>query len=311
MCLRNWVKFPSCAATVYPDLIGVKAGKLATPYSRARKMSIQENLRVSETFVRSWRQNPARIEPEVISLSNETNRRPDRYFLELSNTGQLVDPETRQPVKINTQSYLGKKEFEIFGKLQNSVQALDEGNFVWISPEYSGRYPCTKVIFHQIAYKLNGDKALLCSAILCNLSGAAVLEIADNLDGQKHKDIEELRSKLFFTDEEKLISLWEKLSEFQNLKPSFLFKSEIEYYAGRIRSGDNPSAIVQEMAHAGIIGEHSISCATGQSNTFSELIVGRTITPEVGNICRKCGTMVGVACGWCKECWERYGIIKT
>ena len=270
-------------------------------------MSIQENLRVSETFVRSWRQNPARIEPEIISLSNETNRRPDRYFLELLDTEQLVDPETRQPVKIDTQSYLGKKEFEIFGKLQNAVQALDEGNFIWISPEYPARYPCTKIIFHQIAYKLNGEKVLLCSAILCNLNGAAVLEIADNLSNQKHKDIEELRSKLFLTDEEKLVSLWEKLSEFQNLKLSFPSKPEIKYFAGKIRSGDNPSAVVQEMARTGIIGEHSISCAAGQSSTFSELIANRTITPEGGNTCRKCGTTVGVACGWCKECWQKYG----
>ncbi len=270
-------------------------------------MSIQENLRVSETFVRSWRQNPSRIEPEVISLSNETNRRPDRYFLELSDTEQLVDPETKRPVKIDTQSYLGEKEFEIFGKLQNAAQALDEGNFVWISPEYPGRYPCTKIIFHQIAYKLNGEKALLCSAILCNLNSAALLEIADNLDDQKHKDIEELRSKLFLTDENKLASLWKKLSKFQNLKLSFPSKPEIEYFAGKIRSGDNPFAVVQEMARTGIIGQHSISCAAGQTGTFSELIVNRTITPESGNICHKCGTTVGVACGWCKECWQKYG----
>ena len=140
--------------------------------------------------------------------------------------------------------------------------------------------PCTKIIFHQIAYKLNGEKVLLCSAILCNLNGAAVLEIADNLSNQKHKDIEELRSKLFLTDEEKLVSLWEKLSEFQNLKLSFPSKPEIKYFAGKIRSGDNPSAVVQEMARTGIIGEHSISCAAAQISTFSELIANRTITPK-------------------------------
>lgn len=270
-------------------------------------MSIQENLRVSETFVRSWRLNPTRIEPEIISLSNETNRRPDKYFLELLDTGQLIDPETRQPVKIETQSYLGKKEFEIFGKLQSAAQTFEEGNFIWVSPEYPGKYPCTKIIFHQIVYKPNGEKALLCSALLCDLDSAEILEIADHLDHQKHKDVEELRSKLFFTDEEKLTSLWEKLSKFQNPKLSSWSKSVIQCFAERIRSGDNPFAIVQEMARAGIIGEHSISCAAGQTSTFSELIVDRTIAHEGGNICRKCGTTTGVACGWCKKCWQIYG----
>jgi len=270
-------------------------------------MTIQENLQITETFVKSWRQNPTRIEPEIISLSNETNRRPDRYFLELSSTGFLVDTETKQSVKIDTQSYLGKKEAFIFAELQEATRTREEGNFVWISPEYPGKYPCTKVIFHQIAYKSSLEKVLLCSAVLCHLSKAEILEIANSLDRKTHTSLEDLRPVLFSPSEEKMIQLWKKLAKFQNKNQNFPSPTEVIYFAQKIIAGGNPHFIAEEMAQRGVLGEHAISCAASSPTTFSELIINRLASSERPDTCRKCGTTVGVACGWCQRCWQIYG----
>lgn len=270
-------------------------------------MSLPENLRITESFIRSWQKNPARIEPEIASLSNETNQRPDRYFLEVLSQGKLADPETRQPIRVDTESYLGRKEFELLTKLQEAASNRDEGNFIWISPKRPGEYPCTKIIFHQIAYKPSGEKVLLCSAVLCKISNEEILEIAAWLSGKEY-DIEELRTELFVVDEEKIVALWQRLLKFQNLTSSPVPKSEIAYFVEKIRRGDEPNLIAREMAQRGLLGEFSISCPTVGLNTFSELITNRLATYEQSGVCKKCGTTVGVVCGWCKKCWQRYGV---
>jgi hypothetical protein len=47
----------------------------------------------------------------------------------------------------------------------------------------------------------------------------------------------------------------------------------------------------------------------GESRSTQNSVLGtRQVSVESGdNICKRCGTTEGVACGWCKTCWNLYG----
>ncbi len=248
-------------------------------------MSIEQNLETAVSFIQTWREKPGRILTELISLHNETNRKPDRYLLEIIN-GELIDPLTRRPVKefIDTTSYLGKIEADIAVELGKRGEKNEGELAVWITPPYPGIYPSSKIIIHRLVFTGEGRKVWDSVAVLFE---AEEKEILNLIPDPKIKTLEDLRKKLFVfkNGEEALFKIQSKLetcltrcsSEEEEL---FL---RAKYFRQMIMSNVSPFLIAKAMGKVGFLGVHAISCGP----TFSQLFTPVSITE--GKFVVKCG----------------------
>lgn len=235
------------------------------------------------SFIPSWeQQNPQRLVAELISLSQETNRKPDSYHFEIKN-GVLIDPETNRPVLEFIQKGI---EYDIAEELQSWTGQTEEGLAFWISPPLSEVYPCAKVIIHRIAYTLDGEKIVLNSAILFDA----------NL-----KNPEDLRKTLFTVQdsEETIFSILAWIEKISMKKISTetghpYIKQHAGYFAEKIIRGDPACLVVQEMQQMGFLGQNSISCSTpAGTSSFSEFTLSHSdlfLASEVGKFVRNCGS---------------------
>lgn len=255
-------------------------------------MSYKETLLIDS--ITSIRRNPQRIIPELSSLSNETNGRSDTFFYVVGG-GSLIDPETRRSVRdfIDSKSDLGKTEAKFLARLETSVSQKDEGVFVWISPPYHGRYPCSKAIFYKISYTWDGQKVVDNSAILFDADAKTSLALAEELTGEVFINPEELReTPLFFNDAEgatqKVLSVISRRFDVQLIKPENDIEQKAKSYAAMIAEEISEEIIVKHMLRTGFLGLHSTSCPP----TFLEFTFGVSLGKYVEN-CGKCRVHIG------------------
>ena len=216
-------------------------------------------------FFESWTSNSteeARLAAELLSVSNETNRRPDTSHF-LIQDGILMDSETGKSV---LKAIVPGVEYQVAEDLQNWASITDEGISWWISPK-NNIYPCNKAMVYQKAYDLNGNRAILYSAIL--------------FDGEIENP-EEYRKTLFTGPDENtilfgILSWIEKVSGQKPEKPSNSKSGQYEaaHFAQQIRAGVNPDIIIAEMQATGFLGQNPISCPRGLQ-PFSNYIISRT-----------------------------------
>ena len=182
---------------------------------------------------------------------------------------------------INRESYPGTAEGEVFDKLDDWFTKNSDGWALWAVGPYPGRYPCSKIILHQIAYTSSDmQKVLRNSVDLFNAPDEAVLDILHEFfpETRSLDDLEAMRPILIIPDENFDPSeLLDKIKEIdpnalavnRELNEKQLVKRAI-YVSDLIYSGANPRFITDEMQRLGLIGQHAISCAGGGKN-FSEL----------------------------------------
>ncbi len=234
-----------------------------------------------ERFIHSWNSvntNPSRLVAEIKSLYNETNRYPDNYHFNVKDA-RLIDPETGRPI---LEFIAPGLEMEIARKLESWASTADEGIAYWISPKLKGLYPCNKIIIHQIAYDLNGNKVVLNSAIL--------------FDGDI-KSPEEIRKILFTAPDNNdvlinILSWIEKLSG-EKIKKSDTNKNltiEATDFARQIMTNVDPKTIVKTMLNSGFLGNNPISCPLSFSNHASiRSFIFLPKNAEGGKFVKKCG----------------------
>lgn len=256
-------------------------------------MSHAENLLTVEKFTRKgWPETPhgRRIE-EIISVHNETNRFTDRFTYFYDEEGFYMwakDEDNDIPKKIHIgeiidrRSYPGTAEAEVFDKLDDWFTKNSQGWASWVSPPYPGKYPCSKIILHQIAYT-SGDmqKVLQNSADLFNAPGEAILGILHEFFPQTQilDGLEALRPLLITPDDN--FDPAKLLDKIKEIDPNALavnggldetqFVERAAHVSDLIGSGANSRFIIYEMQRLDLIGQHAISCAGG-GKTFSELI---------------------------------------
>ena len=96
----------------------------------------------------------------IRSVYFETHRLDHSYPFFIDKGGTFVrDPENpfnKLYVRdiVDKSSYLGRTELKVFDDLENLASQNEypgENKMaIWFSPLYPGRYPCSKVIIHQI-----------------------------------------------------------------------------------------------------------------------------------------------------------------
>ena len=232
----------------------------------SRKMSYAESpVETIAKFIPSWTYtNPQRLEQEIISSFNETNRKPDNFRLKYKN-GNIVDFETEQPVKIDRSSYLGRMDGELFDVLGSWISENDQGTALWISPSYDTRYPCNKITIYQIESAIDKEKIMMNVSILFDTPKNHTLEIAAKINPYfiKETDPEILRNKLFQLNDGLDLDSVLKMISANGIFPPTPSQEVIRYFVDRIYSGFDPRRIAQEMQERGVIGKFSISCGGG------------------------------------------------
>jgi hypothetical protein len=270
-------------------------------------MSYTENPQITTSgFIDTWRtQDHNRLVAELISVNRETERKPDVFHYDMTN-GKLTDPETGRPI---LEFIAPGVEKVIARELEVWADSVDEGVAFWISPKLHGKYPCNKILIHNIAYGPHGGKVVLNSVVL--------------FDGDL-KNPEELRKTLFTAeDNEKTfndILMWlESVSKQKvvNTPVSTHIVQQADYFAEQIRTGIDQRLIIEEMQESGFLGNNPISCPT-RNQTFSSFTVSRakveistesitTTETWTNDTCRVCNkfTMVG-PCKICKPCEKNF-----
>lgn len=219
-----------------------------------------------ENFIPSWRfTEPDRLGQEIVSAFNETHRNADDYKFKFKE-GKLVDLKTETEIKIDTSTYLGKKDAEFLDCLTSWVGENESGVALWISPSYEAAYPCNKITMYKIETE-HYEKTTFNVTVLFDTSKQHTLEIASKLNPnlEKVSDPEVLRNKLFVTDDNFTLTdlfLLIGKEETQTSKPD---KDLIEYFVDLIHSGKDSRLIAMEMQQKGIIGNFSVSCAGNQT----------------------------------------------
>src|SRR5260221_1066357 len=213
----------------------------------------------TKRFISSWRSlnvDPNRLAEELLSVSDETNRRLNDFQL-IVKDGELVDPATSKVIDFQRTTELEKKEGKVWDTLKAWASNSEEGSAVWTSPQLEGVYPCDKVAYYQIAYTFGfpPQKVLVSTAIL--------------LDGPKGKFSEDFRDKLIIKDPGfNLTDLLEELGQKENEKSHTPSQEKINYFVNKIKNGDDANSIVAEMQSAGELGSHSLSCPTSSSGAL-------------------------------------------
>jgi len=267
-------------------------------------------------FISSWSTtDPRRLEEEIISVFNETNRKPDYFRLKYKN-GNIVDFGTEQPVKIDRTSYLGRKDGELFDALGTWFSENDHGTAVWISPTHGSRYPCNKITVYQIESATDEEKIASNISILFDTPKNHTIEIASKLNSNFTgiSDPEILRNKLFQLDEgQSLVTILDLILVSRDT-PSTPSQETVRYFVEQIYSGVDPRIIAREMQERGVIGQFSVSC--GGSSSTAKLFGGNSLTLNFSGIedqfgslefsCPHCGATnlrpFGRLIGNCQHC---------
>ena len=275
--------------------------------------TLSTNLHTVKQFVETgWPVAPrSRLVQEIISVFNESHRFTDSYTFFYDGGGFYMlaeDKETSETKKIYVReiiertSPVGKLEGKILDNLEGWYAQKDEGTALWISPPYPGKYPGWKVIFHQIAYTLDGAKVLLNGADLFKGPQETVLSLIHQFfpETRNIHSIEAVRSLLIKPDDNfEPSKLLERIKE---IDPDALAVNQkldevqlverATYISELIYSRADSGFVAYEMERLGLVGEHAISCAGG-GKTLSELIVdGLGMEDQYGSLkfaCPKCG----------------------
>jgi len=275
-------------------------------------MSYAENLLTVEKFTREgWQSTPhSRRVEEIVSVYNETNRFTDNFTYFFDEEGFYVwakDKPDSVPTKkhigdiIDKRSYPGDLEAEVLTKLEDWFTKNSEGLALWIVGSLPGKYPCSKIILHKIAYT-GGEmqKVLHNSADLFDPKDKDLLDLLHEFFPETRKigSLEAMRSSLIIPGGS--FSLEELLAKIKTIDPNaLLVNGQVDetqlmekaiYISDLIGLGVNPSLIAYEMQRLGLIGKHSISCPE-QEKTFSEVITGNFETKDrYGSLRFECPT---------------------
>ncbi len=258
-------------------------------------------------FISTWKETPQdRLSDEIISAFNETHRKPDDYKFKLCD-GQLVDYKTGIQIKIDTSTYLGKKDNELLEVLNYWANENINGTALWISPSYDSSYPCNKITMYQLQEE-NGEKITINISVLFDTPKEHTLSIAEKLNPSfiNTKDPETLRNKLFIVDENfDLTSLLKLIGEKQYF-PETPSQELVNYFIGQIYSGRDPRDIAYEMEKRGMIGEFSVSCGGGSTlnNSLTINLKGEINTNEAYFECPRCHGLIksGLGITTCPHC---------
>ena len=280
-----------------------------------------ENINVATRFAQSWTTTPdERRVAEIISVFNETNRITDPWSSYVDEHGiYLTGSEDKTYVGeiIERDSSLGAIEGQVFDSLETWASQNEEGLACWISPAYAGKYPCSKMIFHQIAYEVGSlNKIVLNAAILFESSPQDCVSLAQKLFPNLKDEItdtETLRSTLIIPGLN--FQIGTVLEEIQKLDADSLNTTpkiateelvvKAKYISHLIASGASADRVAREMQRQGLLGEHSISCpSASQKLTFSELVTKNSDRYEFKpGTCRICGMATEVGpCNICRSC---------
>jgi len=261
--------------------------------------------------ISALRRNPQRLIPELKSISNETNRRPDNFYYIVSKDG-LIDPETGRYIRdvIDRSSLLGKTEAKTLDGIDALAPEKKEGVFVWLSPPHRQRSSDTKTIFYRIAYTPEGQKVLENSAVLFKAGVRESLDIAAEISGRKFIDPEELRaSPFYFEDSEatilKVLDLISLYSQPQSGVDTYSLDEQAEMYAEMIEDGVPEAVIVAQMRRTGFLGIYPIGCPP----TFLEYTLNHSVLTKYVENCGKCGIHIGkpISAGYnCPNCGGTY-----
>jgi hypothetical protein len=260
-------------------------------------MITESNVRTIEGFVPIWQstQDQQRTTDEIISVFKETHRLVDEWpyysdregiFIKLRNEGQERPDRVYIKDIICKKGYPERAEADVLTQLERWILETDEGWVIWVSPPYPGKYPCTKIIIHQIAYEPKTlEKVILNSAIVFDASEKDTLGLLRRLFPQTEdiSGLEELRSVLILPESDFDPDLL--LQEISYLDENVLraeqqishddLMARANYISSLISSGANPRLVAYEMQRLGLLGKFSISCPSlGTSLPFSEVIGG-------------------------------------
>ncbi|HJX45615.1 MAG TPA: hypothetical protein VJ399_00390 [Patescibacteria group bacterium] len=274
----------------------------------------ENNTQTAVRFIDSWKKNPQRLESELLSLHNETNRKKDIYSFKITQEG-LIDSKTNRLVKdfISRNTPTQKLEYEIFENLETWAMTSDEGIMLWISPP-SDEYPCAKAIFSRIVYDLEGNKDLLNSAILF---GDETTNCSDIIPSLPENNKNKIRNTLLCIDEndEKLFSqIIKKIENYTHINSEDITSENIhqaKIFTQMIEKGVSPFVIVQKMKETEFLGQYSVSCPPKfsamnimLSNSKILNFVNYEFKPGVCRVCKQ-NTQVG-PCSICKECEKTF-----
>jgi len=232
-------------------------------------MRIENPAITTSRFIPLWEgKHPSRITAEMVSVSQETNRRPDTYHFEFNEKGQLIDPETKEPI---LDIILPGVEYEIAEKLQTWGNSNSEGLAYWISPPSDSRkYPCAKIIVHRIAYMpKDGEmkKAILNSAILFDAELESPEELRKTFLTTQDSE-EEMQNILTWVEKVSKKKINTETNQQQT-------REQAENFTKMVIAGINHRTIIEEMQRLGFLGQHSISCAGGVS-TFTNVVLNNS-----------------------------------
>jgi len=242
---------------------------------------------------------------DFFSISNETNLGWDQYVYEERN-GRLFDPVRKRTVAGTANGDV--VEEDTVRQLEEWFLTHDAGVAVWISPRSKIRfYPEEKLALHRIAYKMDGQKVLLCTS---------------HQFKAHFKNPEEIR-RFVFTEDDKEESVFEiidwlkKVSEKKvetEAKNPDKRKAEAEFYAHQYISGASIDQIIYHMTQTGFLGQNPVGCG-GSTLSTSSLSYTETLIRSIGNedqygslefSCPKCGATnirpFGRLISNCKHC---------
>ncbi|HSX48974.1 MAG TPA: hypothetical protein VLE44_01830 [Candidatus Saccharimonadales bacterium] len=259
----------------------------------------------TKRFIRSWQTSgidPKRLAEELVSVSDETNRRLNKFHL-IAKDGELIDPSTNKIISFERHTNLEKKEGKVWDDLKNWANNSEEGSAIWTSPQLEGIYPCDKVVYYQIAYTFEfpPQKIILSTAIL--------------LDTPKGHFDENLRDQIIIKDGNfTLNSLLEMLGKSENSSKQIPSQEKINFFVNRIKRGEDINSIVKDMQNMGILGNYSISCPATLRHVLtrnSTILDFSSKTDRYGSLefecphCRQTNTReYGKLMSYCQHCGE-------
>jgi len=256
---------------------------------------LNKELAIDSIF--ALRRNPQRLVPELVSLSNETNGRPDPFSLVVSKEG-VIDPETGRLVReiIDRESPLGKIEAKVLDSIDVLAPEKDRGVFVWVSPPHPRRSQFSKVVFYRIDYFSDGQKVLDNLAVRFGANTSQTMELASEISGKGFVDSENLRgTPFFFDDDEAIIQKVVNLISHYPLPITDSDDREVQkqaqIYAKMIKSGAPEGLIVEHMQMSGFLGENPLDCPPN----FMEYTLKHSLVGKYVEHCGKCGVRIGRA----------------
>lgn len=274
---------------------------------------------------------------EFASYCLETKRIPDPYYFIMAPEGKLFSPSKKALVKesIETETRVGKLEYQAFRLIENHIRENDSGVIVWISPPSPGRYPVSKVIVSEIL-KEGKVKVLFNRAVVLDISGEDCLMLASALS------LAGGRSTVFFNPDDlracpiilkhpnnahwthvlgefiDLPDVWESIRNGRDLEIKkdtlLLARKLIEEWFG----GDNPpneEGFAKKGYEMNLLGASPVSCPPilGKTSAFGIFFENARLLFESSFPCPKCdhpipsgkGIIICPHCGAKKEDYGR------